>query len=135
MLAGALRAYANRWGVAVGDRVAVFTNNDDGLRTATDLQAKGVDVVAVVDARTDGPLLPGIRHLKGAEVTDAQGGLGLKSITIRQANGRTETVRVTALGVSGGWNPNVNITSHHRSRPVWDEGIQSFIPGPDAPPA
>ncbi|MFM7656283.1 MAG: 2Fe-2S iron-sulfur cluster-binding protein, partial [Paracoccaceae bacterium] len=33
MLAGALRAYANRWGVAAGDRVAVFTNNDDGLRT------------------------------------------------------------------------------------------------------
>ncbi len=134
MLAGALRAYANRWGVAVGDRVAVFTNNEDGLRTATDLQAKGVDVVAVIDAREDGAVLPGIRHLKGAEVIDAQGRLGLKSITIRQANGRTETIAVSALGVSGGWNPNVNITSHHRSRPVWDEGIQSFVPGADVPP-
>jgi len=134
MLAGALRAYANRWSVAVGDRVAVFTNNEDGLRSATDLQAKGVDVVAVIDARPGGSVLPGIRHLKGAEVIDAQGRLGLTSITIRQANGRTETIRVTALGVSGGWNPNVNITSHHRSRPVWDEAIQSFIPGPDAPP-
>jgi sarcosine oxidase subunit alpha len=134
LLAGALRAYANRWGVTVGDRVAVFTNNDDGLRTATDLQAKGVDVVAVIDARADGPLLPGIRHLKGAEVTDAQGRLGLTAITIRQANGRTETLKVTALGVSGGWNPNVNLTSHHRGRPVWDEGIQSFVPGPGGPP-
>lgn len=134
MLAGSLRAYANRWGVAAGNRVAIFTNNEDGLRTATDLQTKGVDVVAVIDARTDGPLLPGIRHVKGGEVTDAQGRLGLSAITFRDANDRTDTVRVTALGVSGGWNPNVNISSHHRSRPIWDEGIQSFVPGADVPP-
>jgi methylglutamate dehydrogenase subunit C len=133
MLAGSLRAYANRWGVAVGDSVAVFTNNEDGVRTASDLQAKGVDVVAVIDARTGGDLLPGIRHLKGAEVVDSAGRLGLKSITIRQANGKTETLNVTALAVSGGWNPNVNITSHHRSRPQWDDAIQSFIPGAGGP--
>jgi len=134
MLAGSLRAYANRWGVGVGDQIAVFTNNDDGLRTATDLQAKGVEVVAVIDARTDGPLLPGIRHLKGAEIVNSSGRLGLASITVRQANGKTETLRISALGVSGGWNPNVNITSHHRSKPVWDEGIQSFVPGAGGPP-
>lgn len=134
MLAGSLRAYANRWAVAVADRVAIFTNNDDGLRSAIDLQAKGVDVVAVIDARPDGPLLPGIRHLKGAEVVDTTGRLALTSVTIRQANGKTETVRVSALGVSGGWNPNVNTTSHHRSKPRWDEGIQSFVPGVGGPP-
>ncbi|MCY1128678.1 sarcosine oxidase subunit alpha family protein [Frigidibacter sp. RF13] len=134
MLAGSLRAYANRWAVTVGDRVAIFINNDDGLRSATDLQAKGVDVVAVIDARADGPLLPDIRHLKGAEVIDTRGRLGLTSITICQSNGRIETIRASALGVSGGWNPNVNISSHHRSRPVWDEAIQSFIPGHDGPP-
>lgn len=134
MLAGSLRAYANRWGVAVGNRVAVFTNNDDGLRTATDLQAKGVDVVAVIDARADGPLLRGIRHLQGAEVVDCSGRLGLASIAVRQANGQTETLNVSALGVSGGWNPNVNIASHHRARPLWDEGIQSFVPGAGGPP-
>ena len=98
MLAGSLRAYANRWGVAVGDRVAVFTNNDDGLRTATDLQSKGVDVVAVIDTRPIGPLLPGIRHLQGAEVINSSGHLGLQSITIRDAKGRVETVPCTALG-------------------------------------
>ncbi len=129
MLAGALRAYANRWGVAVGDRVAVFTNNDDGLRTARDLQAKGVDVVAVIDNREGGTLLPGIRHLRGAEVIDTEGRQGLKSITVRNANGKMETVACTALGVSGGWNPNINITSHHRSRPEWHDDIAAFVPG------
>ena len=133
MMAGALRAYANRWGVAAGDRVAVFTNNDDGLRTARDLQAKGVDVAAVIDSRAGGELLPGIRHLQGAQVVDSSGGLGLKSITVRTANGRTETIACTALGVSGGWNPNVNITSHHRSRPEWREDIAAFVPGVGGP--
>ena len=134
LLAGSLRAYANRWGVAAGNRVAVFTNNDDGLRSATDLQAKGVDVVAVIDSRTDGALLAGIRHLRGAQVIDTKGRLGLTSITVRLANGTLETLAVTALGVSGGWNPNVNITSHHRSRPQWREDIAAFVPGPDTPP-
>ena len=134
MMAGALRAYANRWGVKVGERVAVFTNNDDGLRTALDLQAKGVDVVAVIDSRDGGDLLPGIRHLQGAEVIDTAGNLGLKSISVRQSNGRSETFAVDALGVSGGWNPNVNIHSHHRSRPVYDPAIAAFIPGKDGPP-
>jgi sarcosine oxidase subunit alpha len=133
MLAGALRAYANRWGVAAGDRVAVFTNNDDGLRTAKDLQAKGVDVAAVIDSRQGGDLLPGIRHLQGAQVIDSSGGLGLKSVTVRLANGKTETISCTALGVSGGWNPNVNITSHHRSRPEWREDIAAFVPGTGGP--
>ena len=134
MLAGALRAYANRWGVAAGDRVAIFTNNDDGLRSATDLQRKGVDVVAVIDKRAEGPLLPGIRHLKGAEVTDANGHLGLSHITIRDAKGRSETVAVNALGVSGGWNPNLHLTSHHRSKPLWDDVLAAFIPGTGGPP-
>ncbi len=133
MLAGSLRAFANRWGVAAGDRVAVFTNNDDGLRSAKDLQAKGVDVVAVIDCREGGDLLPGIRHLRGAEVIDSGGRLGLKSISVRQSSGKTEVIRVNALGVSGGWNPNVNITSHHRSRPEWRADIAAFVPGAGGP--
>jgi heterotetrameric sarcosine oxidase alpha subunit len=133
MLAGSLRTYANRYAVSAGDRVSVFTNNDDGLRTATDLQGKGVDVVAVIDSREGGALLPGIRHLRGAEVIDTSGRLGLSSITVRCANGKTEVINTNALGVSGGWNPNVNITSHHRSKPKWNEAIAAFVPGEGGP--
>ena len=122
MLAGALRAYANRWGVAVGQRVAVFTNNDDGLRTAADLTAKGIDVVAVIDSR------------KGEEVIDSSGRLGLTAITVRDGKGRIRKIGVDALGISGGWNPNVNIHSHHRARPVYDPALAAFVPGADGPP-
>ena len=133
MLAGALRAYANRWAVVPGQRVALFVNNDDGLRTATDLAAQGITVVAVVDVRQGGTLVPGIRHLKGASVVDTAGWLGLSAITVRLANGQRERIACEALGVSGGWNPTVALTSHHRSRPVWDEAIAAFVPGAGGP--
>jgi heterotetrameric sarcosine oxidase alpha subunit len=122
MLAGSVRAYANRWGVKTGERIAVFTNNDDGLRTAADLTSQGVEVVAVIDSR------------QGDEVVDTSGRLGLKTISVRNASGQTRAISVDALAVSGGWNPNVNIHSHHRSRPVWDAAIAAFVPGPDGPP-
>ncbi len=122
MLAGSLRAYANRWGVTVGDKVAVFTNNADGLRTAQDLKAKGVDVVAVIDSRE-----------MAMKSSTRQAALGLTSITVRRADGKTETIAATALAVSGGWNPNVNITSHHRSKPIWNEAIAAFVPGEGGP--
>ncbi len=133
MLAGALRAYANRWGVAAGKTVAVFTNNDNGLRTALDLKAKGIDVAAVIDSRATGAKLPGIDHIQGAEVIDTDGRLGLSSVTIRDARGEKRTIRCTALGVSGGWNPNLGMTSHHRSRPVWRDDLCAFVPGDNGP--
>lgn len=127
MLAGAVRAFANRWAVVPGRRVAVFTNNDNGLQTALDLQSKGVDVAAVIDSREGGALLPGIRHLQGAVVSDTSGKLGLTGITV-QAQGRQETISVDCLAVSGGWNPNLALSQQHRARPDWNDGLAAFVP-------
>ena len=66
MLAGSVRAYANRWAVAAGQRVAVFTDNDDGWRTAIDLAARGVAVRAVIDTRAEAGTHRGDRHRPGA---------------------------------------------------------------------
>ncbi|MEQ9257539.1 MAG: sarcosine oxidase subunit alpha family protein [Roseovarius sp.] len=127
MLAGAVRAYANRFGVAPGREVAVFTNNDDGWRTAADLVAKGVDVRAVVDCRDAEPpvSLPGVRHVRGAAVVNTVGRKGLKAITL--TNGTT--IPVDCLAVSGGWNPNVHLTCHQRGRPEWRDDLNAFVPG------
>ena len=133
MTASALRAYVNRWAASPGDRVAVFTNNDDGHRTATDLMAAGITVTAVIDTRADAPALNGVEVLAGAQVTDSAGRLGLKSVTVRLANDQSRTLKVGALGISGGWNPNVALTCHQRGRPVWDDAIAAFIPGADLP--
>ncbi|MDZ7708968.1 MAG: FAD-binding protein [Roseovarius sp.] len=53
MMAGAVRAYVNRWAVAPGRCVVVFGNNDGAHRTAADLVAAGVHVAALIDAAPD----------------------------------------------------------------------------------
>ena len=126
MMAGAMRAYANRWAVSPAKRVAIFTNNDDGHRTAADLAAKGVEIAAVVDSRPDAPARGSWRTIAGGMVTDSKGRLGLTKVEVTQ-NGRAEWIDCGALGVSGGWNPNLHIASHHRGRPVWNEAAQAFL--------
>ncbi|TVS00613.1 MAG: sarcosine oxidase subunit alpha, partial [Rhodobacteraceae bacterium] len=134
MTASALRAYVNRWAVSPAETVAVFTNNDDGHRTAADLIAKGVKVAALIDTRPDAPTVAGTELLAGAQVIDTTGRLGLTGITVKLANGQTRKLAVGALGVSGGWNPNVALTCHQRGRPAWDERIVGFVPAGDLPP-
>lgn len=131
MLAGAMRAYANRWAVSPAQRVAIFTNNDDGHRTALDLAAKGVHIAAVIDPR-EGVQAQGDYSLITGVVGNAKGRLGLSRIEVATLNG-SQWIDCGALGVSGGWNPNVHLASHHRGRPIWDAGLQAFLPPKDGP--
>ncbi|MCR8548926.1 sarcosine oxidase subunit alpha family protein [Salipiger sp. P9] len=136
MLAGALRAYANRWAAApvaaAGDAIAVFTNGDDGHRTACDLLAKGAKVLGVIDTRADAVAQGDYRVFAGAQVTGSKGRLGLTQIEITQG-GHSSWHAVGALGVAGGWNPNLHLASHHRGRPHWDESLLAFVPGQGGP--
>ncbi|MFB9950528.1 sarcosine oxidase subunit alpha family protein [Rhizobium puerariae] len=132
MLAGAMRAYANRWAACPAETVAIFTNGDDGHRTARDLLAKGVRIAAVVDSRDDAKATGDYRLIAGATVSDSKGRLGLTSIEVTRDNAK-EWVACGALGVSGGWNPNIHLASHHRGRPAWDEARQTFLPGDGLP--
>ncbi|APG49049.1 sarcosine oxidase subunit alpha family protein [Phaeobacter porticola] len=133
MLAGAVRAYANRWATTPAQSVVVFANNDNAHQTARDLIAKGVRVPAVIDTRPDAPKLEGTEVLAGAEVINTKGRLGLSSVTVRLENGQTRNIECGALAMSGGWNPNLGLTCHQRGRPVWNATIHSFVPGPDLP--
>ncbi len=134
MLAGAMRAYANRWAATPARTVAVFANNDDAHRTAADLLAKGVNVAAVIDVRADAPRIADCELIAGARVIDAAGRLGLSRIAVRLADGSERTIDCGALGVSGGWNPNLHLTCHQRGRPVWNETLAAFVPGANGPP-
>ena len=66
MLAGAARTYINRFGTSPGRQLAIFTNNDDGWRTAIDAQAAGIEIAALVDSRAEPPLPRRVRH-QGAD--------------------------------------------------------------------
>jgi len=127
MTASAVRTYVNRYGVAPGKAVTVFTNNDSGHQTARELIAAGVHVAMVVDSRRDAPESGDYPMVKGAEVCNAGGRKALESITYRTMSGE-EKVATDCLAVSGGWNPTVHLTCHMNGRPVWREDIQSFVP-------
>ncbi|MEC7304807.1 MAG: sarcosine oxidase subunit alpha family protein [Pseudomonadota bacterium] len=134
MQAGAVRGYVNRFAATPAEHVAVFTNNDDGHRTAADLAAAGVDVTAIIDSRPDAPESEVAEVFAGAVVSGTGGRLGLGGVDIRLAAGARKHVQCGALAVSGGWNPNVHLTCHHRGRPSWQDDISAFVPGTGVPP-
>ena len=94
MLASAVSTYVNRYGVAPGRRVVVFTNNDSAYRAALDLVDAGVDMRAVVDVRpeTRGKL-PDMVRGRGVEVlpahalVDVRGGRSVKAVEVRRVDG------------------------------------------------
>jgi sarcosine oxidase subunit alpha len=127
MLAGSVRTYVNRYGVTAGQKVAVFTNNDDGWRTAVDLSDKGVEISAIIDTRDKAPLAApkGAAVMMGGSVINTAGRHGIREITL--SNG--QKVPTDCLAVSGGWNPNVHLTCHQRGKPEWQDDISAFVPG------
>jgi sarcosine oxidase subunit alpha len=136
MLAGAVRAYLNRYGVLPGREAVVFSTGDDGWATVRDLAAAGAKVAAIVDPRSeiDAGLTAlaskiGARVFTGSVVSAAAGGRALRAVTIRDASGREHALSCDLLAVSNGWNPTLHLTSHQNTRPVWDEAIQAFVPG------
>ncbi|WP_322895151.1 MULTISPECIES: sarcosine oxidase subunit alpha family protein [unclassified Yoonia] len=133
MLAGAVRSYVNRWGVAPGKSVTVFGNNDDAHRTARDLHAAGVKITGLIDSRADVQISGDYPVFMGGKITATTGRLGLTSITVTHQGG-TRVIPTDCLAVSGGWNPSVHLTCHMNGRPTWREDIAAFVPTPDAIP-
>ena len=133
MMAGAVRAYVNRWAVSPGRAVTVFGNNDNAHRTAADLLAAGVHVTALIDSRPDAETDLDVRFFKGAQVCDAHGRKGLEAISVASTSG-IDTVRTDCLAMSGGWNPTVHLTCHMNGRPTWNAALASFVPTPGAIP-
>ena len=143
MLAGAVRAYVNRYGAIPGRRIAVFTNNDDAYRTALDLDDAGIEVAAVIDLRPepDGELptramAAGIEILDSAAVTGVSGGRGVSAIEVMAMNaaadgvtGEARSIECDVVAASGGWNPVVHLHSHAGGRNVFDEERAVFVPG------
>ncbi|SDN42196.1 sarcosine oxidase subunit alpha [Lutimaribacter pacificus] len=126
MMAGALRAYVNRWAVSPGKTVTVFGNTDDAHRTAADLLAAGVHVAALIDARPEaGTDLP-VRFYAGAQVVNAHGRGGLEAISIATLSG-IDKVQTDCLAMSGGWNPTLHLTCHMNGRPDWSPALAAFV--------
>ena len=131
MLASAALKYANRYGVAVGKNVAVFTNNDDGYTKANQLKNLGVNVKYLIDVRSQiDPSLKvddSINYISEHAVTSAYGSKSLSSIEIAKYDANTNSIgsskkiNVDALLVSGGYTPTINLCSQTGTPAVFDD--------------
>ena len=142
MLAGAVRTYVNRYGVAPGRTAVVFTNNDSAYRTALDLLDAGVRVAALVDLRSsaDGPLAAearqrGIEILAGHGIVATHGKKHVTAVSVATLNSGADTVVGTPrriacdlVCVSGGWNPTVHLFSQAQGKLRYDDALAAFVP-------
>lgn len=133
MLAGAARAYLNRFGVLAGREVLVHCCNDHAWQTGLDLAAAGARVT-IADQRP-GPFVlsavasaQGIAVLANARITETRGRRAIAAAYVESSAGKT-WLDTDLLCVSGGWSPALHLTSHLGGRPVWNPGINAFVPG------
>jgi sarcosine oxidase, subunit alpha len=130
MLASAVEAYVNRYGVAPGRRAVLFANNDDAYTTAVALKGAGIEIAAIVDPRTEpGAAIPGVAHYPGHAVIGTRGRRRLRRVVIRPlAGGSPVNIDCDLLAVAGGWNPAVHLFAQMQGRLRYDEHLAAFLP-------
>ncbi|MBU6419619.1 MAG: (2Fe-2S)-binding protein, partial [Proteobacteria bacterium] len=136
MLSRAVGDYVTRYGVAPGRNILLYINNDDAAGLILTLHAAGVNIAGVVDARPTSSdavhevaRAAGAPVYAGAAIIRAIGTLGVKGAKIHLAKGGELSLPCDIIATSGGFNPNLALTSHFDGKPVWDESIAAFIPG------
>ena len=144
ILASALRDYVVNFGVSVGDRTVVVTNNDDAYRTAITLKNAGLEVPLIVDARPHGggaladeARALGIRVETGKAIAKVHGAKRVQSVSICAQAGEgavLEEVSCDCVAMSGGWSPVVHLWSHCGGKLLWDEHEIFFRPDVHKPP-
>jgi sarcosine oxidase subunit alpha len=140
MLASAAQTYAVRFGVAVGRRVVIATNNDSGYGAAAALADRGIEVAAILDSRTEpSPSARAASKLSdcirfGAAPAEALGRKRVEAVRFGAVRGGQagDCLACDALLVSGGWSPAVHLHSQAGGRLRYCENLQAFLPA-DAP--
>jgi len=142
LLASAAQAYVTRYGVGLGRRAVLFTNNDAAYASALALHAGGIPIGRIVDSRADEHLrsaLPerarsiGLSIMPASVVVQARGRLRVSGVDVAPRGGGTaKRIDCDVLLVSGGCSPAVHLFSHARGTLRYDPALAAFLP--DASP-
>jgi sarcosine oxidase, subunit alpha len=143
LLASAGRTYLNRYGVRVGDRVAVVTSHDAAYQTAFELQDAGSEIAVIAEIRSavEPALLEaargrGIRVQLSSTVLGTAGKLRVTGITLGTTGGADvqpgAVLGCDAVLMSGGYTPSVHLHSQSRGKLDWNETLAAFVPGQPA---
>ena len=140
MLSSAAKEYLKIYGVLVGKKPLIFTNNDSGYETAIEFKKNGIDPI-VLDTRKN----PNSEIIKEAKdlninikfsyvVVAAKGYKKVKSADIAKISedkkniSNIENIQCDCICVSGFWTPTIHLASQSGNKTKFNEKIDAFIP-------
>lgn len=126
MSADAALVYLRRYGILVGRRIVVATNNDSAYEVSGALAEAGA-AVTLVDLRRDAfpPRPDNVRRLEGRSVLSARGTMRVAGVTLDDGT----QLEADCVLVSGGWTPTVHLFCQARGKLAWNEARAAFLPG------
>ncbi len=142
LLSSAIKEYANFYGVACGEKIILFTNNDSAYETAISLLQKGINIEAIIDNREeiDSKLIKeteknNVKVYKGYSVVNTYGYKKINKISIMKLSKDGQRVinpkiniSCDCLGISGGWTPAVHLFTQSGGKLKFREKDQVFVP-------
>tara|TARA_B100000700_G_scaffold324928_1_gene432336 strand:+ start:650 stop:3646 length:2997 start_codon:yes stop_codon:yes gene_type:complete len=140
MLASAAKEYMKVYGVLVGKKPIIFTNNDSGYDTAIEFKKNGINPI-ILDIRSN-PETSIIQEAKSLNidikfsygVVNANGYKKVNSALIGKLNKEKsgyenlEKVNCDCICVSGNWTPTVHLSSQSGNKLKFDEKVNAFVP-------
>ena len=139
-LSAAAKEYMKVYGVLVGKKPLIFTNNDSAYETALEFKKNNVEPI-ILDTREehsseliDEAKSKGIDIRFSHGVIVANGYKKVKSAKIGKLNKdknsfeKIETVDCDCICVSGFWTPSVHLASQSGNKLKYEEKIDAFVP-------
>ncbi len=140
VLSSAAREYLKVYGVLVGKKPLIFTNNDSAYETAIEFKKNGISPL-VIDTRSnpDSEIFAeaknmGIDIKSSYVVVAAKGYKKVKSAEIAKISedkkdlGKIENISCDCICVSGFWTPTIHLASQSGNKTKFDENIDAFVP-------
>ena len=141
MLSSAAKEYLKVYGVLVGKKPLIFTNNDSGYETAIEFKKNGVDPV-VLDTRKElkSEIIDEAKKLNiqikfSYVVVAAKGYKKVKSAEVAKISddkkklGALENINCDCICVSGFWTPTIHLASQSGNKTTFNKEIDAFVPG------
>ncbi len=140
LLSSAAKEYMKVYGVLVGKKPIIFTNNDSAYETAIEFKKNGIDPV-VLDSRKElsSDLINEAKNLNikikfEHVVVNANGYRKVKSADIakisddKTAIGKVEKIECDCICVSGFWTPTIHLASQSGGKTKFSKEIDAFLP-------
>ena len=140
LLSSAAKEYMKIYGVLVGKKPIVFTNNDSAYETAIEFKKNGIDPI-IIDSRknTNSELIKEAKSLNidikfSHVVVSARGYKKVKSADIADISedklqlSNVRNIECDCICVSGFWTPTIHLASQSGGKTQFNKDIDAFIP-------